>query len=181
MKKVSEKTGFTLIEVIVVIAVIGMVIPAIFSIIFAILQQEAKIYQLSEVKRQGDYALSIMESTIKGYATSIYDSPTGGNAVCYNSGDSGTASYFRDVEDNWFRFYISNDKIVSNSAIVNATADITKDTVTITNLVLTCTRPNASAPPLITIQFTVSANASSTRQEDRATLNYQTKIKLRNY
>lgn len=173
--------GFTLIEVIVVIAVIGMVIPAIFSVIFAILQQEAKIYQLSEVKRQGDNALSIMESTIKSYAVSIHDAPTGGNEVCASAGDSGTAAYFRDSTDTWFRFYVNNNKIVSNSAVVNATGDLTKASVTVSNFAVTCTRPNGAAPPLVNIQFKVSGNGSSTRPEDRAELDYRTKIKLRSY
>ena len=173
--------GFTLIEVIVVIAVIGMVIPAIFSVIFAILQQEAKIYQLSEVKRQGDNALSIIESTIKSYAVSIHDAPTGGNEVCGSAGDSGTAAYFRDSTDTWFRFYVNNNKIVSNSAVVNATGDLTKASVTVSNFAVTCTRPNGAAPPLVNIQFKVSGNGSSTRPEDRAELDYRTKIKLRSY
>ncbi|MEN9327749.1 MAG: hypothetical protein RI947_557 [Candidatus Parcubacteria bacterium] len=173
--------GFTLIEVIVVIAVIGMIIPAIFSVIVAILQQELKIYQLSEVKRQGDTALAIIESTVKLNAVSINDAGTGGNAVCDDAGDTGDADYFRDDEGNWFRFSVSNDRIASSSSIVNATNDITKSTVVVSDFALTCSRPNGAAPPLINVQFTVSAGGTSTRQEERASITYRTKLKLRNY
>lgn len=177
----AKRNGFTLIEAIVVIAVIGMIIPAIFSIIFAILQQELKIYQLSEVKRQGDYALSVMESTIKNYAISVNDSPTGGNELCANTGESGTADYFRDENANWFRFSVNSNKIASSSSIVNATADITKSNVQVTDFVLTCSKPNGAAPALINMEFTVSAGSTSTRQEEKASITYRTKIKLRNY
>lgn len=176
-----SKKGFTLIEVIVVIAVIGMIIPAIFSVIVAILQQELKIYQLSEVKRQGDYALAIIESTIKTNAVSINDAGTGGNEVCADAGESGNADYFRDEQGNWFRFTVSNSRIASGSSIVNATGEITKSNVVVTNFSLTCARPNGAAPAIINVQFTVSAGGSSTRQEERASITYRTKLKLRNY
>lgn len=177
----KKKKGFTLVEIIVVIAVIGVIIPALFAIIFAILREQIKIYQLSEVKRQGDFALTLMEGAIRNSAYSIYDQGTGGNPLCDDAGDSDPAAYFRDTYDNWFRFYLSGTKLISDSAVVNASGDITNDRVTISGFSITCEKKASFTQPLVNIEFTVTAGNGATRQEERASMTYRTKVRLRAY
>ena len=66
-----QKKGFTLIEMVVVVGVIGFVLPILFAIVFLIIQQQARIYSLQEVKKQGDQALFSMRGTVKQYAEKI--------------------------------------------------------------------------------------------------------------
>ena len=66
------KKAFTLIETIVVIAVIGITLPVIFTIILALMREQVKIYRMSQVKREGDYAINLMENTIRNKAVTIY-------------------------------------------------------------------------------------------------------------
>ncbi|PIY70331.1 hypothetical protein COY89_01780, partial [Candidatus Roizmanbacteria bacterium CG_4_10_14_0_8_um_filter_36_36] len=65
--------AFTLIETVVVIGVIGLVLPVLFTILFVILQQQSKLNRLQQVKKNGDFVLSILEKTIKNRANSIYE------------------------------------------------------------------------------------------------------------
>lgn len=175
-----RKKAFTLIEVMVVITVIGLVVPTLFYMIFSILLQQVKIYRLSEVKRQGDFALTVMLGTIRNSGVSIYDS-TNSTEICKDAGDTGDADYFHDAYDNWFRFYINNNKISSGSAVPGATTDLTRSNVVISNFTMTCNRTATFSAPIVEVKFTITAGDGSSRAEEKASLTYQTRVKLRNY
>ncbi len=174
------KKSFTLIEVIVVIGAISIVLPALFGIIFSLLRQQIKLYRLSEVKRQGDYALSLMENTIRNYGAAIYDDPVAGPERCNTAGDSNlTVNYFKDNSNYWFRYVLSSGRIASQSEILGASVDLTSTSVTISNLSITCSRTATYSSPVVTIQFQVNSG-SGTRQEEKAQLSYVTRIKMKN-
>ncbi|MDO8496936.1 MAG: type II secretion system protein [bacterium] len=183
------KKGFTFIEIIVVLGIITIVLPALFSIIFVILQQQNKVYRLSQVKREGDYALSIMEHVIRNYGTAVYygapptylDTPkcdTAGSSAPYSS-----TMYLKDIYGNWLHFYTVDDagstKIASESAQFTS-GFLTTNKVKIINYSISCSRTNTFSPPLVTISFTAQYNTDSTDPKDTASLTYQTSIKLRN-
>ena len=188
------KKGFTFIEIIVVLGIITMVLPALFSIIFVILQQQNKVYRLSQVKREGDYALSIMEHVIRDYGTALYeddpispthfDTPKCDTEVPTTVLDSSTA-YLKDIYGNWLHFYTVDDaatgatKIASESAQFTA-GFLTTNKIKIVNYSISCSRTNTFSPPLVTISFTAQYNTDSTDPKDTASLTYQTSIKLRN-
>jgi prepilin-type N-terminal cleavage/methylation domain len=67
-----KKRAFTLIETLVVIAIIGLITPIVFTIIFIITREQMKTSRLILVKRQGDNILNNISFTIKNYAYSIY-------------------------------------------------------------------------------------------------------------
>lgn len=177
------KKAFTLIETIIVVAILGLVLPALFAIIFVILQEQSKIYRLSEVKRQGDYVLNVMENVIKNYAVQIYSDQalTDANEKCASAAssyNSSTSFYFKDEFRNWLRFYPNGGRIASESAVLTS-VDLTSAVVTVSSFSLTCNRSSLFSDPVISVSFTVSYNSSSTRPEDTASLKYQTNIKLR--
>jgi prepilin-type N-terminal cleavage/methylation domain-containing protein len=177
----NKRKGFTLVEVIVVIAAIGIVLPALFAILFSLLKQQIKIYQLSEVKRQGDYALSIMDSTIRQNALSLYES-TNTTPICANAGDTNVpVGFFRDEGNRYFRYVLSSNKVASQSEIIGATTDLTTNRVTISNLVVECSKTARYSAPIITLQFTVTAGTAASPTEQRARMTYRTRIQLRNY
>jgi len=196
------KKSFTLIEMIVVIATIGLVLPTLFAIIFSILQQQVKIQRLSIVKREGDYILNVMENAIKNYATKIYSdsSLSNDNEKCKDENSSysndGQNFYFKDKFGNWFRFCLSDqtgncnasDKnyIASNSSILNAgspgAVPLNSSQTKISNFSVQCYRTALYSPSVIDVSFIIEYNTTSSRAEEKVTpLNYQTKIKLRSY
>lgn len=192
-----QKKSFTLIEMIVVIATIGLVLPALFAIVFSILQQQVKIQRLSIVKREGDYVLNIMENIIRNYGESIHSAipPTESNKICQSSSLE-NASYLKDKFGNWFRFCLSDQTgdcnasnknyIASNSSILNAgnpgTTTLNSSQTKISNFNIQCYRTALYSPPVIDVSFIIEYNTTSSRAEEKVTpLTYQTKIKLKSY
>ena len=176
----AVKKGFTLIEVMVVIAVIAMVVPALFYMVFMILLQQVKIYRLSEAKRQGDFALTSITSNIRNAAVSTYDTANT-TELCAGTGDISDIGKFRDQYDNWFNYVLVSGKISSGSSILNTTTDLTKSNVTVTDLTLKCFKTASFSPSIVEVKFTITAGDVSARAEEKATLVYQTRVKLRNY
>jgi type II secretory pathway pseudopilin PulG len=181
-----RKKSFTLIEMIVVIATIGLVLPALFAIIFSILQQQVKIQRLSIVKREGDYVLNVMENTIRNYAVKIYSESSFTSERCTGENptygpSNGSNFFFRDKSDRWFSFYQNSNNISSNSANLSSPVNFNSSQTKITNFSVQCYRTALYSPPVINISFTISYNTSSSRAEETASFNYQTKVKLKSY
>lgn len=179
-------------ETIIVIGIIGMILPVIFSIIFSIIRQQTKVYVLSVVKREGDNALNVIENSIRNKAVSIHSAiPDTTNEVCKGlslqhpaSGTSnGSDFYFSDSEGQYFRFMLTNNEIASSSSIANASVDLTSDVNTrITDFDISCLQTNVQSAPIVDIHFKIEQKQSlSQRAEDVAALDYSTKVKLRTF
>lgn len=182
--------GFTLIEMIVVVGAIGLLLPLLFSIIFAIVRQQIAVYRLATVKREGDATINIMETKIKNDAYGIYVDPnlTDGTLdpsaqICVDAGDQsspftdGNNFYFKDKQDDWFQFRrdpIAN-KIVSDS-VAAGPQNLVSGRVLITSFSIECNKPADFSTPSITLSFTVSFNTP----ENKPALPYQLTVKLRN-
>ena len=184
------KSGFTLLETMIVIGIISLILPLIFSIVFSITRQQAKVYVLSTVKREGDNALSVIENLIRTNAIGIYSDQTLSSKVCTTAsydGGNGSSFYFSDKDGNWFNFKTTIDtnllKIASNSSTLNTAIDLTSTKNTqISAFNISCDQTSSTSSPIISIQFTIAQKqTTSTRIEDLASLNYSTKIKLRSY
>lgn len=183
LKLKVKSLGFTLIETIVVLAVIGLVLPALFAIIFVLLQQQTKVFRLQQVKKEGDFVLNSMKTTIINRAQAIFSDQALNNEQCKQAGttySSDTNFYFKDKQGVGFKYYINGSKISSDSASIDP-IDLTTDKVTISDFTISCNRTSAYSPPVISLTFTVSYNTASTRVEENASLTYSTKINLKTY
>jgi type II secretory pathway pseudopilin PulG len=181
----NKSLSFTLIEMLVVIGVISLTLPAFFGIFFSLLRQQGKIYALSQVKREGDFASSTITNIIRNYGISIHSSipPDENNKInCPQSETQIINNYFLDKYGNYFRFYLESDYIASTSPIIDpSTTRLTTDKVQITNFNLACTQTSPFSPPIIKLIFTVTYKTASNRPEDTASLTYQTQIKMKSY
>lgn len=181
-----DKKGFTFIELLIVIGVVGLTIPALFAIFFAILQQQSKVFRLSEVKRQGDYALNIMASTIRNNAYALYSNSTLVTPQCDSPAETYSSTiYFKDKYNAWFSFGVQNSKISSSSSVLAQPIDLTTAKTSISNFSLSCERKADFSTPVIYISFDIDYNnnigAVTPIPAEQASLHYQTKIKLRAY
>lgn len=187
--KDQKSKSFTLIEMIVVISVVGLVIPALFSIIFVILQQQAKIIRLQQVKKEGDSVLAVMQPYIKNNARGIYSDSGLTTEICSkdNPGPYSSLFYFKDRNGSPFRYNLSSTFIILETNSGNV--QLTSDKVIIGSFTLECVRSGKFSPPTVSISLTIcyKYNSSSTnctpptRPEEIASLTYNTRIKLKNY
>lgn len=186
------KKGFTLIETIVVIAVIGITLPVLIAIILTLMRQQLKINRLSEIKREGDYISSTLENTIRDRAVSIHSGlPVNDSTeiceVALSFSNPASSLYFLDKNNNWFGFQFSGNTIASESAdLSNPSINMTSAKIFISNFSINCTRNTVYSAQSVQFSFDVCydtglPNCATTRPEEITSLHYQSRIKLRNY
>jgi prepilin-type N-terminal cleavage/methylation domain-containing protein len=193
----QSKFGFTLIETIVVVAVIGLTLPVIFAIIFTLMRQQIKIYRLTQVKREGDYIINSLENTIRNRAVTIHsDQPSDANIVCSDTNypASGTVDnlYFLDEDKQWFGYLFENNSIASKSADLDNPPNILTFALTSSKILvdssfsISCSRNTVYSAPSVMLGFDVCYDTGAgvctgTRPEEITSMHYQTRIKLRSY
>ncbi len=182
----THKKGYTLLEVVIVISIFALIVPAMFAMYFASLRAQKKVYVLRDTKRNGDNALTVMESLLKQNAISIHSAepPTTANQVCTSSVPSATGElFFKDKDGTWFSFTQDSFKIASSSAsgLGSSSVNLTNTKSLVTNFTMRCSYVSEVSPPLVSISFNINQNGPTGRAEEVSSLGYQTKIKLRSY
>ena len=187
--------SFTFIETLVVISVIGLIFPVVISILFVILQQQMKIFRLSEVKRQGDNIVTVLENAVKNNAYTIYYGLT---EICEADNTSpfphsGSPSSFRDKYNSEFSINYSTPNLsisyppppVPAPTFSFAQGQLNSSKVIVDSYSISCTRAEIYSEPVVSVSFTICYNVNgsctSSRPEETAALDYQTSIKLRSF
>lgn len=175
------RKSFTLIETIVVVAVIGLTLPIIFAIIFTLMREQIKISRLTQVKREGDYAINLMENTIRNKAVTIHSGKPANdtNIICAIVGTSPSASSLYFLDENKLLFGYSGE---SNTTIVseNPSTNLTSSKIIVDHFSIGCSSNAVYSPSSVLIDFDIRYNTTSTRPEETASMHYHTRIKLRN-
>jgi len=164
------KKGFTLIELLVVVAIMGTVGVMVSNLFFQTLKGSTKAELLKTVKQEGDYAISLMERTIRNAKAVESACVVGGSVV------SSITVTNQDDTSTSFECDAGNTKITLDGS------DLTSSAVVVSgcNSFITCTR-SGSTPPIVKISFSLSQAGSSTRPEEQASVDFQTTVSLRNY
>lgn len=178
----QKKHGFTLIEILVVIGVVAIALPVMFAIIYSIMRAQIRLYRLTEVKRQGDFVINSVSSTIRNNAVAIYSKFDFTTPICTTAGapyvdqnplnhnssptDAG-GLFFKDKTstDKWFRFYYNNAQIASASgtmiAGVQTIVGLNSARVMVSNFVIQCARQNIVSPPIVQVSFDICFNVGT--------------------
>lgn len=184
-----RKCSFTLIEMIVVVGIIAFVMPVVFSIVFVIFQQQARIYNLQEVKRQGDNTINTIQNTIKLYGATVVDPtlyPTLFPTIVDICPVFPTPSlspqpylFMYDKSNTAFSYVFKDDSIASSSPSNNIIdLMLTSNKVVISNVKFSCFRSNQFSPAVIGAEFDVSRIING---QTAASMHYNTRFKLTNY
>lgn len=205
IKNKIQKAAFTLVEVVVVVAILGISIPVIFSVLTTVAKQQGKIYRLSEAKQQGDYALAFIRNHLRNDAGQVYGILNAGtleSELCATDGiattQSGEDFYYEqsDQANQYFRFYNGRATIAlddgqreisqlfyDNNGVIEP---LTTNKVKIENFEMKCIRKNLASRPFILVSFIIyftgdsdSFDINVAPPEDIAILNYQTVVQLR--
>ncbi len=125
----NKKTGFTLIEMIIYIAIIGIIVTAFISFSISISNARNKTYVVQEVNANARFALDLIAQKIKA-STSI-SNPTKGNI------DSEITLSFKAPADD-ITFSLLNGIIQmtegANPAVSITTNEVSVDSFTFSNL-----------------------------------------------
>lgn len=191
MNKINNpgEKGFTLIEIIIVITILVIALPSLFAILFSILQQQTKMTRISVVKREGDYASTIMKNTLRNEVYHLYNDSPPTVEICTNESTGNSVSSFGNRENSWFKYQVDNNsRLASTSASINISNPLylTSTQVSITAFSITCSRINQFSPATIMFSFDVcykgaAAACPNIRGEEIANMHYQSYITVRNY
>lgn len=173
----KQKSGFSLVEILVVLAVLGIMLPAFFSLVFSVLRQQVKLQYMSRVKREGDAAFALMREVARDRSVRLTDAPSGAG-ICETAGTSANTVYFYDETGNWITFILQNNQIVAQRNTGSET--LTSSNVTVSGLTVSCVRKARYAAPLVSMSFTVSSENVG-RSEAKASLPYRTSVVMRSY
>ena len=171
MKKArsSSRQGFTLVEILVVIGILGILAVIGSQMFFSLLKSSAKTRVLAEVKQNGNYALSVM-GRITRNAKSIETCALGMEKI-----------RITNPNQEWIEFDLSGTRIASVSAL--RTDYLTSNKVTIDTgepFQFDCVQ-SGNSPPVVTISFTLIQSAAGVRPEEEASIDFKTTVSLRTY
>lgn len=157
-----RKSGFTLIELTLYIALATVVLLGSSSMISLVYDARTKDFVMSEVEQQGDSALQTITQSIRN--ATVVNSPTPGTS-------SSTLSINTSVTaNNPTIFNLSDGSILMKEGTATATP-LTNSNVLVTALNFQ-NLAQASANDNLRVSFTISYNSSSTRQVYQYTRNF---------
>jgi len=182
----NSNRGYTLIELLITIALLATIGTIMVSILFATFRSSNKSQAISDVRQNGNYAISQMSKSIafaesfdgvsldgRTYTTDCTISPSPQyKYLQITSFDKGTTvfSCINNPVDN-VPTIASNGASLINTSSMSAAAQC----------YFTCFQPDASTPPTIGINFTLNKTTSGNLSENVGSVPFQTSVTVRNY
>ncbi len=167
VKKGKLAAGYTLVELIVAIGLLGILAVSATNLFFSAIRGSSKVDAGTEVKQNGQFALSAMEQLIRNSLT--LNSCTGTN-INITSRD-GKEIIFACVDVGAGSGYIA-----SNSA------RLTSENVVVTSCSFACSEDVTKLrSPLVTVTFTIQQKAAGVETYQRAAADFSTSVSLRSY
>jgi prepilin-type N-terminal cleavage/methylation domain-containing protein len=157
----NKEAGFSLVEVLIVIAIFSVIALVVSQTLFSTLKGAARSEVSSSIKQEGNYVISVMERQLHN---SIQITSCGPTSIVY-----------RDAYSQSVSFSCDGGRVASNSA------SITSPTTTVTGCSIICspiTPPYRSVD--VNMTFERIDSTGTLRPEEKARVDLRTKIQLRN-
>ena len=162
-----KKTGFTLIEMLVVTAVFMLLGVLLVNSLFSILKSNTKAELMKEIRQSGSYALDLMSKMITNGTITNTNCSTANSSIIIKNPDGGETT-FKCIDDPGY--------IASNSAQLT---NIQQIKISSCSDVFQCEVVGENARK-VTINFVLRQKGSSPRPEDQAKQTFQRVIMVRN-
>lgn len=150
-------SGFTLVEMLIVMMIIAVTIPLLMTIFVSVIRQQARVLGVEQTKAQADSAYSSMKLLIRNRAISVHSAypATSANEICntQTTNQSANPLVFKDADGNSFYFSVSSGIIASHSSKLSSPATLTTSEVLMSNFTTTCRRAGTSSRPTVNISF----------------------------
>lgn len=192
---IVKKHGYTLVEMLIVLSILTIVMPAVFTIIYTLLNQQVKIYRLVETKRQGDRIMSFMKEKIVREGVAIKNGAGLLRCATYTASPENTTNgndfiFMKTANPSGptFNFYLTNSTFFVQDSGGLPTTSLHDNKVRVSNFQIECFRRNSIASlsqpnqNVILVGFTYTVefiDNSPTQAEGVTSLQYQTKVRLR--
>lgn len=174
-RKNSNSKGFTLIEILVVISILGLIMVVGTNMFIQVLKNNVKTEAIKDVKQNGDYAIMVMErmirnaQNIRGCSSSVItiDNPDG-RQTTFECLDGAIASRSGALSGK-----LTSSKVTLSSALPPASV------CNSSTLAFTC--DSTFQPPTVTVGFTLTKVGENLRAEEQSSLIFNQSISLRTY
>jgi prepilin-type N-terminal cleavage/methylation domain-containing protein len=180
----KKQKGFTLIEIIMVVFIFGIIIAVGGNLFFSILKGASKVEIGKDAKQSGDYALGIMERTIRN-AQEIKTNSDG--QICTSNMKK---IKLQNMDNTVTEFYCEANsgvaKIASKSGTLT-TQYLSGNNITLAStnnctdstLIFNCDATNS--PPRVVISFTLIQKGTTAKAEEQASVTFNTTVFPRIY
>ncbi len=179
----TKPAGYTLVELLVVISVFVIISSTLTGILYFTLRANNKARVLNSVSKNGNYALSVLSSTIEvSKKISI-----GGQKDCVTAVSGATTMDLTGLDDKITTIACttgSNGNITitrPSASAVNLIDNSTNPEVQLTNCQFSCTQTDVYSQPLVTVALILTQSGVSTLQEFQGSADFKTTLYLRNY
>ena len=170
------QAGYTLIEVLVVMTVVGVLGSMLVVIFINALRGSNKSNSEAAIRQNGNYALSQISNTVR-YAKSV-SSPV---CVATEPAESSTLSII-SVDDKTITY--TCPALETDTLTINDGTDIypifDKLVVSVTSCSFTCIKQSSVSPPVIGIKFNLKKTGGNLTETSANSL-FSTTIAIRNY
>ena len=170
----ARNKGFTLIEILVVVGILGIIAVVASNVFFTTLRSSGKTKVLTIVKENGDYALSVMERLIRDSQEVVTNSD---GQYCINGMNK---IKVKRIDGTEIEFACEEEGTV-NGRIASNSARLTSNEVKVNSCSFDCEAKGQFYPKTVIINFTLSQSTVTTRPEEQASVNFQTTVSVRNY
>jgi len=171
---IANGAGFTFIEMIVAISILGIVALIGTGFLLTSLSSSGKAEINKEVRQNGNFALSIMEGLI--ISAENISCPTADEIDVIDINGQLTKFICYDSAPDYKISSVSS----TFSPPTTTTYILTADNVAVTDCNFTCTTIVGN-PTTVGIGFTVSQVGSSGRPSEKSSVSFQTQVSTRNY
>lgn len=169
----NKINGFTLIEMIVVVAILGIILVTLSSTLFSILSGSSKSEVANIVKQNGEYVISVIDQTVRG-GRDIVVSPDGSSITVVNPDGNGTTTQIACVADRF--------ELTKTSSPTISDQRITSDKVAVSDCnVFTSIDTIDNNPPGVSVNFELSQSAVAGKASEQSRQRFQTTVFLRVY
>jgi len=174
------KKGFTLIELLVAMAIISGLGIMIAQAFFTTTRSNTKVEKLTDVKQNGDYALSVMERMIRNArvltAVCTDDGSTPVSSVAIENPDGGTTTLQCLLSDSVTR--IASVSSFGTEYLTSNAVSLGGSTCDGDSFTFYCTSV-AQVSKTLKINFSLSQKGTPTDQFEKASTQFQTSVGLR--
>ncbi len=175
--RVRKSEGVTLIELLIVMAVVGVMGAMLVTVFFNLLRGSSKTSAVSEVRQEGDYVLTSMTNSMRYGKRAVLST-----GACSTPARSGPAITITTVDDASVTFTCpptSSGTLTKNDGTGSVQLFNVSESL-VTACTFTCLQENLATLPTVGIQFTLSKRNAS-KSEDTASIPFSTAVTLRNY